>query len=32
LKLYSIFFNKFLRVGGGITIKDFELQVSHIVT
>jgi hypothetical protein len=25
LKLYNNFFNKFLGVGGGITIKDFEL-------
>jgi len=32
LKLYNNFFNKFLGVGGGITIKDFELQVSRIVT
>jgi hypothetical protein len=31
-KLYNNFFNKFLGLGGGITIKDFELQVSHIVT
>jgi hypothetical protein len=32
LKLYNNFFNKFLGVGGGITIKDFELQVSGIVS
>jgi hypothetical protein len=32
LKLHNNFFNKFLGVGGGIIIKDFELQVSHIVT
>jgi hypothetical protein len=32
LKLYNNFFNKFLGVAGGITIKDFELQVSHIIT
>ncbi len=32
LKLYNKFFNKFLAVGGGITVKDFELQVSCIVT
>jgi len=32
LKLYNNFFNKFLGGGGGITIKDFELQVSSIVT
>jgi hypothetical protein len=32
LKLHNKFFNKFLGVGGGITIKDFELQVSCIVT
>jgi hypothetical protein len=32
LKLYNNFFNKFLGVAGGITIKDFELQVSGIVS
>ncbi len=32
LKLYNNFFNKILGVGGGITIKDFELQLSCIVT
>jgi hypothetical protein len=32
LKLYNNFFDKFLGVGGGITIKDFDLQVSSIVS
>ncbi len=32
LKLYNKSFNKFLGVGGGITIKDFKLQVLGIVS
>jgi hypothetical protein len=32
LKLHKKKFNKFLGVRGGVTIKDFELQVSRIVT